>query len=104
MGIPSPQRGSSPTPPIAVAGNPNAGKTSLFNSLTGQTKGSELSRGWWRARLVNGRSLRVATARLLICVYSLDATSLDEEVAETFCLVSRKQQRTDIVNVDATIW
>jgi ferrous iron transport protein B len=68
---------------IAIAGNPNAGKTTLFNSLTGLKQKVanypgvtvERKEGVWR--------LGSADARLIDLpgLYSLDATSLDEQIA-----------------------
>src|ERR1044072_5885535 len=70
---------------VALAGNPNAGKTSIFNGLTGLRQkvanypGVTVDRkeGLWAleaeqtpARLVD-----------LPGLYSLDATSIDEEIA-----------------------
>src|SRR5215211_6826982 len=70
---------------VALAGNPNAGKTSVFNALTGLRQKVanypgvtvERKEGFWAldaqqppARLVD-----------LPGLYSLDATSLDEEIA-----------------------
>lgn len=92
---------------IVIAGNPNAGKTSLFNALTGlrqkvanypgvtvESKSGEwnISEGLPAARLVD-----------LPGLYSLDATSLDEEIARDL-LVDRSRSKADaiIVVVDAT--
>src|SRR3954468_17758236 len=69
---------------IALAGNPNAGKTTLFNSLTGLNQkvanypGVTVERkdGVW-----NLGSELSATLIDLPGLYSLDATSLDEQIA-----------------------
>ncbi|HQU91164.1 MAG TPA: ferrous iron transporter B, partial [Pyrinomonadaceae bacterium] len=68
---------------IALAGNPNAGKTTLFNSLTGLKQKVanypgvtvERKQGVWQ---LNGRSANLID---LPGLYSLDATSLDEQIA-----------------------
>jgi ferrous iron transport protein B len=70
---------------IALAGNPNAGKTSLFNSLTGLRQKVanypgvtvESKSGLWPL------SPLMPPARVIDLpgLYSLDATSLDEEIA-----------------------
>ena len=68
---------------IALAGNPNAGKTTLFNSLTGLNQKVanypgvtvERKEGIWD---LGDRS---ATLIDLPGLYSLDATSLDEQIA-----------------------
>src|SRR5215831_15034032 len=92
---------------IIVAGNPNAGKTSLFNSLTGlrqkvanypgvtvESKSGQwlLSTGLPAARLID-----------LPGLYSLDATSLDEQIASA-ALLDSSHTRADaiMVVVDAT--
>lgn len=68
---------------VAIAGNPNAGKTTLFNSLTGLNQkvanypGVTVERkdGRWSA---NGHDIHLID---LPGLYSLDATSLDEHIA-----------------------
>src|SRR4029450_5914878 len=77
------ENGSSPRLTIALAGNPNAGKTTLFNSLTGLNQKVanypgvtvERKEGVWN---LGDRS---ATLIDLPGLYSLDATSLDEQIA-----------------------
>ncbi|CAN5121777.1 ferrous iron transport protein B [soil metagenome] len=75
---------------IALAGNPNAGKTTLFNVLTGMRQKVanypgvtvERKEGSWQ---LNGSE---NTARLIDLpgLYSLDATSLDEQIAREVLL------------------
>ncbi len=68
---------------IALAGNPNAGKTTLFNSLTGLRQKVanypgvtvERKEGPWA---INGKAANLID---LPGLYSLDATSLDEQIA-----------------------
>lgn len=83
---------------IALAGNPNCGKSALFNALTGirQTTGNwpgvtvERKEGVLE---LDGRRLRVVD---LPGIYSLDANSLDEMVTRDY-LLSREADL--IVNV-----
>jgi ferrous iron transport protein B len=72
---------------IALAGNPNAGKTTLFNALTGLRQKVanypgvtvERKEGVWRLDSANKIAARLID---LPGLYSLDVTSLDEQIAE----------------------
>ncbi len=83
---------------IAVAGNPNCGKSALFNRLTGirQTTGN------WPGVTVDRKEGRCdllgdeVTVIDLPGIYSLDASSLDEEVTRDY-LLSREARL--IINV-----
>ena len=94
---------------IAVAGNPNAGKTSLFNSLTGLRQKVanypgvtvESKVGLWTV----APELPAANLIDLPGLYSLDATSLDEEIARDILLGRAAAVETPdviIVVIDAT--
>jgi ferrous iron transport protein B len=94
---------------IAVAGNPNAGKTSLFNSLTGLKQKVanypgvtvESKVGLWTV----APELPAANLIDLPGLYSLDATSLDEEIARDILLGRAAAVGTPdviIVVIDAT--
>src|SRR6266540_3006670 len=75
---------------IAVAGNPNAGKTSLFNSLTGLRQKVANYPGVTIESKVGSWSLteEMPPAQLIDLpgLYSLDAASLDEEIAREVLL------------------
>lgn len=92
---------------IALAGNPNAGKTTLFNSLTGLKQkvanypGVTIERkeGVWR--------LGPGAAKLIDLpgLYSLEATSLDEQIAReiiTGAIPSVPKPDVIVAVVDAT--
>ena len=68
---------------IALAGNPNAGKTTLFNSLTGLNQKVANYPGVTVERKEGVWQLGPTPATLIDLpgLYSLDATSLDEQIA-----------------------
>ncbi|MEL0027558.1 MAG: ferrous iron transporter B [Perlucidibaca sp.] len=74
---------------IALVGNPNCGKTSLFNQMTGARQkvanyaGVTVERKEGRLTLPSGRSLQVLD---LPGAYSLDAASPDEAITRAVCL------------------
>src|SRR5258706_902749 len=75
--------GHNPQITIALAGNPNAGKTTLFNSLTGLKQKVANYPGVTVERKEGPWTLNGKTANLIDLpgLYSLDATSLDEHIA-----------------------
>jgi len=95
---PRPQSGGKDRLTIALAGNPNCGKSALFNALTGirQTTGNwpgvTVERREGRCEL-DAHQVRVID---LPGIYSLDADSLDEQVARDY-LLSREADL--VVNV-----
>jgi len=92
---------------VIVAGNPNAGKTSLFNSLTGLRQKvanypgvtvESKSGNWFISG--NGPTVRLVD---LPGLYSLDATSLDEKIASEILLDGSATKADAIIVVaDAT--
>lgn len=74
---------------VALVGNPNCGKTSLFNHLTGARQkvanyaGVTVERKEGFLKLPSGRGLRVLD---LPGAYSLEATSPDEAITRAVCL------------------
>lgn len=92
----------------ALVGNPNCGKTALFNRLTGARQkvanyaGVTVERKEGTLRLPSGGSVRLLD---LPGAYSLDAASPDEQVTRTVCLGQLPGERRPdalICVVDAT--
>ena len=73
---------------VALVGNPNCGKTSLFNHLTGTRQkvanyaGVTVERKVGHFQLPSGKAVRVLD---LPGTYSLQATSPDEEITRDVC-------------------
>jgi ferrous iron transport protein B len=94
----TPRRGSKPALTVALAGNPNCGKSALFNAFTGIRQktgnwpGVTVERKEGRFEL-EGRQVAVVD---LPGIYSLDASSLDEQVTRSY-LLSREADL--VVNV-----
>jgi GTPase len=87
---------------VALAGNPNTGKSTVFNALTGLRQHTGNWPGKTVARAEGGFEYGDHGYKLvdLPGTYSLLATSLDEEVARDFILFG--QPDVTIVVVDAT--
>lgn len=93
---------------IALVGNPNCGKTSLFNHLTGTRQkvanyaGVTVERKMGQFTLPSGKAVRVLD---LPGTYSLDATSPDEAITRDVVqgkIVEEGQQDAFLCVVDAT--
>ncbi len=76
-------RDAAPIPLIALAGNPNAGKTTLFNALTGLGQKVANYPGVTVERKEGAWTIDEQQSRLIDLpgLYSLDATSIDEQIA-----------------------
>jgi ferrous iron transport protein B len=85
-----------PLPLVAVAGSPNAGKSALFNALTGARQkvgnypGVTVERHTGRMMLGDGRPVEMVD---LPGAYSLDPASLDEAVTRDVLLGRQKGER-----------
>jgi len=95
-------------PLVAVVGNPNAGKSALFNMLTGARQkvanypGVTVERKSGRLSLADGRPVEIVD---LPGAYSLDASSPDEEVTRDVVLGKQQGERLPdalLLVVDAT--
>ena len=93
---------------IALVGNPNCGKTSLFNHLTGTRQkvgnyaGVTVERKVGTFQLASGKAVRVLD---LPGTYSLDATSPDEEITRNVVqgkITEEQEQDAFLCVVDAT--
>ncbi len=73
---------------VALAGNPNTGKSTIFNALTGLRQHTGYWPGKTVARAEGGYSYADNQYKLvdLPGTYSLLSTSLDEEIARDFIL------------------
>jgi len=104
------ERARSGRPMVAVVGNPNTGKTTLFNRLTGQRArvgnypGVTVDRRSGRARLRSGSSAVEVEVFDVPGCYSLSARSAEEEIAIDAILGWKGNPRPDLVLVvvDAT--
>ena len=94
-------------PLVALVGNPNAGKSALFNALTGARQkvgnypGVTVERHSGRLTLDDGRPVELVD---LPGAYSLDPASLDEQVTRDVLLGTQAGERTPdalLVVVDA---
>jgi ferrous iron transport protein B len=87
---------------VALAGNPNTGKSTVFNALTGLRQHTGNWPGKTVARAEGGFTLEDKRVKLIDLpgTYSLQAGSADEEVARDFVLFG--QPDVTVVVVDAT--
>ena len=87
---------------VALAGNPNTGKSTVFNALTGLRQHTGNWPGKTVARAEGGFSIDEKRYKLvdLPGTYSLLSTSVDEEIARDFILFGKPD--VTVIVVDAT--
>lgn len=87
---------------VALAGNPNTGKSTVFNSLTGLRQHTGNWPGKTVSRAEGGFSFKEKSYKLvdLPGTYSLLSTSEDEEIARNFILFG--QPHVTVIVADAT--
>lgn len=91
---------TSPNRVVAIAGNPNAGKTSLFNALTGAARHVGNYPGV-TVELKEGRAREARTPFTVVDLpgcYGLTAYSQEERVARDFLLCHRPDVIIDVVD------
>ena len=91
---------------VALVGNPNTGKTSLFNQLTGMTQkvgnypGITVDKKQGNCKLLDGTSTTITD---LPGTYSINPTSLDESIVLETLLDNESSNYPDIVIVVAEV-
>lgn len=96
----APVRDQQPGLTIAIAGNPNCGKSALFNALTGIRQktgnwpGVTVERKEGRCR-IDGRHVAVVD---LPGIYSFDAASLDERVTRDYLLAREADLVVNVID------
>ncbi|CAM1371144.1 Ferrous iron transport protein B [Tenacibaculum sediminilitoris] len=91
---------------VALIGNPNTGKTSLFNQLTGLNQkvgnypGVTVDKKQGVSKLANGKR---ATIIDLPGTYSINPTSLDESIVLKTLMAAHREETPDVIVVVADI-
>lgn len=91
---------------VALIGNPNTGKTSLFNQLTGLNQkvgnypGVTVDKKQGVCKLPNGKN---ATITDLPGTYSINPTSIDESIVLKTLMTTHQEEKPDVIVVVADI-